>query len=362
MKMPNITVSFKEAGIQAIQRSKRGTILMVLKETSEMPDFSVYSVADIPEGLSDFNKEQINLALLGYQTAPRKVIGVVIAAEDYESAGYTDVLKKIENVKFDYLVIPEITSAETAEIVAWVKSMRTVADKMVKAVLPNTAADCEGIINFTNSLIRTKAKTYTAAEYCSRVAGIICGTPMTISCTFAPVPELIEVENQTSDERDDRVNHGEFFFYSDGEKIKVARGINSFITTIQGKGEDFQKIKLVEAMDMIHDDIKTTAHDSYIGKYANSYDNRCLLLTAITGYFQQLEQEGLLESGSNKVTIDLEATKTWLLSNGLKNKDELALMSELDVKKANIHDNVFITCDLSLLDAIENIVVACEIQ
>ena len=296
------------------------------------------------------------MALIGYQTAPRKIIGVVNTAEDY-----TDVLKHAEGIKFDYLVVPEITSEETSTIASWIKSMRGQA-KRVKAVLPNCPADSEGVINFTNSVIKTKTKEYTTAEYCSRVAGIICGTPLNISCTYAPVPEVVEVETQTAAERDSRIGSGEFFFYNDGEKVKVARGINSFVTTVDGKGEDFKKIKLVEAMDLIHDDIRETAHDSYIGKYANSYDNRCLLITAISGYLAQLEGEGILEKGVNKVSIDLETTKIWLESNGLKSKDELAMMTEMEIKKANIHDNVFIRCNLSLLDAIENIVVACEIQ
>lgn len=59
--------------------------------------------------------------------------------------------------------------------------MRTNKDKMIKAVLPDCTADTEGVINFVNKTIRTKSKTYTTAQYCSRIAGIIAGTPMTIS-------------------------------------------------------------------------------------------------------------------------------------------------------------------------------------
>ena len=86
---------------------------------------------------------------------------------------------------------------------------------------------------------------------------------------------------------------GKLFFFFDGEKVKLARGINSLVTTVQDKGTSFQKIKLVDLMDMMHDDIHTTAQDHYLGKYANSYANRCLLVTAIQGYLDQLAQEGL---------------------------------------------------------------------
>lgn len=356
-KMPSVVVSFYETGITAIQRSQRGIVLLILRDTATIAPKNLYSVDDITEEWSADNIEQIKLALTGYQTSPKKVIVYTIGA----STELTTALKPLENVRFDYLVVPSVTDEEVDDVASWIKSMRTVADKKVKAVLPNCDADTEGVINFTNTTIKTKTKTYTAAQYCSRVAGIIAGTPMLISCTYAPAPELIEVEDNTREERDTRCSNGEFFFFNDGEKIKVAKGINSYITTMQGKGEDFQKIKLVDLMDMIHDDIVNTAHASYIGKYANSYDNRCLLISAIQGYFMQLEQEGLLERGQNEVFIDIDATKAWLLSNGKYTKEELAEMSDYEVKIANVHDNVFLGASLSMLDAIENITVACKI-
>lgn len=364
MKMPSVIVTFKEKGITAIERSQRSIVLLILEEAKPIDPFICYTVDDIPAtGLTPDNMEQIQLALTGYQTTPSKVLVYTIAtpAEGATTVDYTAILKTLEYVTFDYLVIPQIATADVQTIATWIKGMRETKDTKVKAVLPNCAADNEGIVNFTNTTIKTAAKTYTTAQYCSRVAGIICGTPAIISCTYAPAPELIEVEAYTHEEMDDKVNKGEFFFFNDGEKIKVARGINSFITTIQGKGEDYKKIKLVDLMDMIHDDIKKTGHDSYIGKYSNSYNNRCLLITAIQGYFDTLETEGLLERDQNSVYVDIRATKNWLESNGLYTKDELSSMKDITVKEANVHDNVFLAADLSLLDAIENITVNASI-
>lgn len=368
LKMPSVTVAFKEAGITAIERSERGIVLLVCEEASAKAPYICYTIDDIPEDAADSTKEQIKLALTGYQLAPKSVKVYTIAKATAPAEGgtakqdYTQVLKDIENVRFDYLVIPGIASTDTDDIASWIKGMRTTKDTMVKAVLPNCAADNEGVINFTNTKIVTAEKEFTTAEYCSRVAGIIAGTPMTISCTYAPVTEVIEVENYTKDEMDEKVGKGEFFFFNDGEKIKVARGVNSFVTTAQGKGEDFKKIKLVDIMDMIHDDIKKTGHDSYIGKYANSYDNRCLLITAIQGYLDTLETEGLLERQQNTVTVDIEAVKNWRESNGLNTKAELAVMKEQTIKELNLHDNVFLAMNLSILDAIENITVHATVE
>ena len=364
-KMPSVLVTFKEKGITAIQRGARGIVCLVLEDdlakVKENPA-TLYTTDDIPEEISDTNKEQIKLAMMGYQKAPLRVITQYIAKpSDKASQDYTEVLKKLEHTQYNYLVIPQIAPDKVQEIATWVKQMRTVKDVMIKAVLPNCPADCEGIINFTNNIIKTANKEYTTAQYCSRVAGIIAGTPLVISCTYAPLSELVSVEDYTIDEMDTKVSKGEFFFFNDGEKIKVAEGVNSYVTTMQGKGEDYQKIKIIDIMDLIHDDIKKTGHDSYIGKYANSYDNRCLLVTAINGYFDQLELEGLLEKGQNLAYIDLTATKVWLESHGMATREELASMKDIEIKYQNIHDNVFIASDLSILDAIENITVANSI-
>jgi hypothetical protein len=356
MGMPSIIVAFKEKGIAAIERSQRGIVCLILKETAltnlTQKTYNVYTVDDIPVGLSDDNKEQVKLALMGYQTAPKKVIVVPMLSS---ATDYNDIFNMLENIRFDYLVIPEISEADVTTVSTWIKGMRETKDVKVKAVLPNCKGDYEGVVDFTTSDIVTSGKTYTAAQYCSRIAGIICGTPAKISCTYAPLPEVVSVPAFTKEEMDNKVDAGELFLFFDGEKVKISRGINSLVTTIEGKGEEFQKVKLVDLMDMIHDDIKKTAQDNYLGKYSNSYDNRCLLVTAINGYFLQLEQEGLLEKGQNECYIDVEATKAWLMSNGLYTKDELAEMKSVDVKKANIHDNVFLAADISMLDTMEKI-------
>lgn len=86
------------------------------------------------------------------------------------------------------------------------------------------------------------------------------------------------------------------------------------MTTTANKGDSFKKIKLVEDMDMIKTDIQSTIQDDYIGKYANSYDNKCLLITAINGYFKTLVSEGVIESGTAEV--DIESQRTYLESSG----------------------------------------------
>ena len=356
MGLPEISVYFKEKGIAAIESAKRGIILLLLNDASvqAVTKYTVFDNDDIPETLSEDNKKQIELALIGYQTTPYKIV-VLAFPKTGRTADINAKLKAAEALKFTYLVYPEATTEESTTIATWIKAQRTQKDNKVKAVLFKTAADSEGIINVTNEYFEVKTKKYTGQQYLSRIAGLICGTPATIACTFAPLPEVTGVEFVDRETLDRRIDAGEFVVFDDGEKIKVARGVNSYVTTVQDKRKSFKKIKLVELMDMVHDDIKKTAEDNYLGKYANSYDNRCLLITAINGYFLELEAASLAEKGKNNCSIDVEATKIYLMKNGRKTKEELKQMKEIDIKYENIGDNVFLTAEMSLLDAIETI-------
>lgn len=353
--LPSITIAFKSTAITAIQRSQRGIVAMILREddpTTFKSPYTIYTSTDVPTTLSAENQEQIGLALMGYQTPPSKVL---VYIEATAATTYNDVLLQLENARWDYLVIPDIATADVITIETWIKTMRSTKDKMVKAVLPNASADSEGIINFTNTSITTAAKTYTTAQYCSRIAGMIAGTPLTISCTFAPLSEVIACDLYTKEQMDTKIGAGELFVMFDGSKFKIARGVNSLQTTTQDKSDSFKKIKLIDAMDLIHDDIKTTANDSYIGKYSNSYDHKCLLLSAIQGYFDQLELDGILDPKKNTVAIDTAQQRVYLLSNGDYTQAKLATMKDQDVNAANTRDQVFLAAAIKILDAIEQI-------
>ena len=379
MGAPSIDISFIEKAVSAITRSERGIVMLWVKDV--LPEFVnnpivVVTESDIPGDLSSETVEQIKLAMVGYTNAPKKVLiycmGIAEDAEVEEiDAGYKTAMVVAETIRFDYLAIPTVeTDGKGQDIATWVKSMRTNKKKKIKAILPNVAADNEGIINFTTEKsIKTETRTgkdgiktvidtvYTAEQYCSRIAGLIAGTPMTIACTYAPLPELSDCTRLT--DNDTPVDRGEFILFHDGEKVKVVRGVNSFVTTVDGKGDSFKKIKIVEAMDMINDDIVKTAQDSYLGKYANTYSNKCLLLTAISSYFAQLKRDDIISSYS--IRLDAEAIRIYLKKKGLQaildngEIKEVADCDDEEIVTADTGASVFLTGNVKILDAIEDI-------
>ena len=231
--MPSINISFIEAGIEAIQRSQRGIVALILEEATDTitklktdhkvgddtakaieNPFTIYTTDDIPPELSDDNKDYITKCLIGYTKTPYRVKVLLVeknAENDTKADKFADALSVLATERWDYLAIPTITDAQCEAVATWVKTNRENKFKKVKAVLPNCAGDYEGIIDFGNTSIKTKTKTYSPAEYTARIAGLIAGTPMTISATYAPLAEVIDCDRHTLDENDEKVNKGEFF-------------------------------------------------------------------------------------------------------------------------------------------------------
>ena len=349
MGLPNINITFKSQATESVARSQKGVVALIVKDSKNNGPLTMSNATQIPTTLGKGNQEYIARAFTGYVNPPRRVLCYVLpsAAENLN-----DALAWLATQTFDYLAgPPDSTDADCTSVASWVKSRRTNDHAICKAVLPDTAADSEAVVSFAAEGIQAGGQTYTAGQYCSRIAGLLAGTPMTLSCTYAPLPEVSDITRMTREEMDAAVDAGKLILLHDGEKVKVARGVNSLQTTTADKGAAWKKIKLVETMDLIQSDIRMTAQDTYIGRYANSYDNKCLLITAIQGYLTALEQEGILQADASTVGIDLAAQEAYLQSIGV----DTSAMNEQEIKEANTGDKVFLAASVKLLDAIEDI-------
>lgn len=386
---PKINVTFRELGITAISRGDKGTVAIIIREAGYDTKLSLSQASDIPTDISKVNRDYISRAFLGYTNPPKKVIvcpfGVVetdtsgaggsgsdsgdgadldsveetTTQETTTATGITlaDALAYMATQNFDYIVGPHDCAPEEAALIAsWVKSQRLNNGAKYKAVLPKVAADHSAIVNFTSEGMTDGIIVYTTAAYCSRMAGLLAGTPMRISATYAPLPELTDVTRLEKEAQDEAVNRGELILVWDGRKVKVSRAVTSFVTTQEGMLDSFKKIKIVEIMDLIRTDIVQTAEDSYIGKYSNSYDNKLLLITAIRGYFEGLRIDGLVKEGYT-VEIDVERQRAYLQSQGT-DVDE---MTNQEIKEADTGSHVFLLVKCKILDAIEDIDVNIEI-
>ena len=108
-------------------------------------------------------------------------------------------------------------------------------------------------------------------------------------------------------------------------------------------------------MDMISDDIRKTIEDGYIGKVANTYSNKVSLIAAIAGYFDALKMDSVIESAT--IDIDEEANELYLKSRGIDTSE----MTKQQIRTANTGSYVYLVATLSMVDAIEDIVLKITI-
>lgn len=348
-----MNVAFVAAARESIRRSERGDVGMIVKD-AVVPDtnpVTVYNEKDIPDIFSETNKEQIKFALKGNDTTPRKIIIYVLkkSEENYDKA-----LEYFEIKKVAWLCCPTVkTDGMEEKVVTWVKSQRDNNRNKVKVILPDNTADSEGIVNYATNEVVVNDKNYDAEAFCSRIAGLLAGTSYKISSTYAVLKEVTACEKLDKETLDDAVDAGKFILFYDGEKVKVARGVNSLTTVPKGKAAPWKKIRVVETMDMMHDDLVLLAEDNYVGKYPNTYSNKCLLVSAINSYLKEMERNGLIQDYT--VDFDTEKIKEYIIENKGVTRDEAEAMTDEEIKKQYTDDKVFLKASVTIVDVMEDI-------
>lgn len=344
MGLPKIIIEFKTLAETLIKRSERGIVAIILRDNSN-PKTSYTFLNETEVVKSHFTTNNLAYLHLAFLGSPSKVIVERIGTEDTIDA----VLERIKIKKWNYLTMPDATVNETTELSAFVIEQRDYFHKTFKLVAANAAANHEGVINFTTTDIKVENKTYTAESFCPRIAGILAGMPVNRSATYYVLDEVDSItESQTPDAD---VDSGKLILINDGTKIKIARGVNSRTSTTETKGEDFKKIKIIEAVDMIRDDITSTFENDFVGKVENSYDNKIVFIAAVNKYFKDLASQGVLyDKFDNKAEIDTDGNRDWL-----SERKDTSDWDEETIKTANTGTNVFVKANIQVQDAIEDL-------
>lgn len=359
MGLPDIVIEFSRKAAVAIQSGTLGVVGIILKDAKNNGAMVLRGIDEIPDGESAFSEANTAYITRAFTGTPSKVI---IYTLPEEAENYNEAFKFFATQKVNYLVgAPDISTTEAEAMATWIKGVRTSSIRRPVAVLPNTEGDTRAVINFSvvnyskTDKIMAGEESFTEAEYCSRIAGLLAGIDLRISATYKPLNELTQIPSAEDEAVDAAVDEGKLTLYNDGERIVIARGVNSLVTPTEVETEDLKKIKISAIQDLIESDIYSTLNRSYIGNYSNSYDNKCLLITAIKAYLRGLEAteggKGYLRADSSTVEINVSKQKQYLESIGVDTSD----MDDQAIKEANTGSHVFLKGTISILDAIEDI-------
>lgn len=361
--MPQIIINFRTKGTTAIKRSARGIVAMILhNETKdEIHNYTIRDVSDIPDtGLTDENVDLIKKCLLG---TPLRILVYTLPNTNVDSAtkDQADVLKMLANIKWNWLCAPTATTQEQNDLASWIKTQRSNKHKTFKAVLSDQAADHEGVVNFCTNNIKVRTDTdslgnpvyttYTAVQYTARIAGILAGLALDRSATYFKLTEVESVE--VYEDIDTLIDKGELLLIDeqDGDGVKIARACNSLTTFTTDKGEEFRKIKIIEGIDMVTDDIRDTFKKYYVGKVINDYNHKMLFISAILVYFSEIKGNVLDADAPNTVDIDT----TWQSNYAKLHGDDPTTMSVMEIRQYNTGDTLALVGDIRFVDAMENL-------
>lgn len=353
MGLPEIIINFIKKATSVIKRSSRGMVLLILNDnTTEQAVTPYKSILNVSK--QDWTAKNYDYIRMAFEGEPSSVVCVraVITENVVDIPNTVNIFK---DINFDWLAYPECTGENAALLKAFIADNRK-RHKKSKAVLPNTAADSKDIVNFTMKNIvclwnedDEETVTYTTAEYCSRIAGILAGMPLTRSATYYVLDEIVDLEQV--EEPDAAIDEGKLIIIFDGEKYKIGRGVTSLQTVSEDCPADFKKIKIVEAADIVYTDIYTTFEDEYVGKLNNTYDNKQAFIGAINNYFEKLYGTVLDGNSDNYAKISMEKNIMYLKDQGI----DTDTLEEQEILEANTGATIFLEGKVKFLDAVEDL-------
>lgn len=389
--LPKVDVIFKGLANTAVVRSGRGIACLIIKDntgmdTSELNDNTGMDTLELSKTKKEnvVNEEDLKVKsvitedkILKQYKGFTEVEKTDYAEENYkiiEDVFLTELNKlyviKIPNDKTFEDVKPFIkkdinwiayigeTREEQKKLADFVKLENKLRSKRLKAIcynLQEAEADDMHIVNFVNaSVIKADGKSIVGYKYLGRLLGVLAGCRMDMSVTYNILSDLNNVEQiGDTDAINEAIGKGKFVLINDDDGVRIARGVNSLQKNDKEHTEDMKYITIVEAMDLIYEDIINTFKQVYLGRFKNSYDNQVLFISAINSYFRDLAREEILDPNYNNISfVDIEKQRETWIENG---KLEATNWSDIQVKDNTFRTNVYLQANVKFLNAMEDL-------
>lgn len=293
----------------SITPGDRGTVV-IPQELSVGAKKAIYTItateAAYPDGASAADKKLANLALLGAKTVLLYNLPASHTDDDL-----TEMLAALKTVDFDVLCYPyEKSNTEKSvakqNIAVWIKAMQDDEGANVTAVLANTAADTEYVVNPVQGVRMADGTVLTADETAVWVAGITAGAAITESNTAKKFTGAVDVvPRMTKTEMETAIKAGKLLLTVDrAQNVSVVADINSLVTTTQDKGAVMQQNRTVRTAYGIREDINNVWESGIKGRYNNNDEGRSIFKGALVEYFNDLQTRGAIQNfDSDQVTV-----------------------------------------------------------
>lgn len=347
MGLPTITVEFKRLATTATARSTRGILAVILQDETGDFDYKKYTaVEDVKK--ADWTEANYAILARAFLAGPYQVVAVRVGADGtMEAAGA--ILDKLT-----YNWVCAVPTGFQAGLVTYVKGINT-PKRIRKAkalVAAQASADDMHVVSVANTQVTLTGEAAPAAmvAYLPRLGGVLAACAMDSSVTYAQLDDLESVA--AVEDIDEAIDGGSLCLFEDDGVIRIARGVNTLQTITGDTTEDMKKIAVVEAMDLIQEDIIRTFKTYYLGKKKNTANNQALFVADVILYLQSLAAEDVIASDEEiAAEIDVAAMRAAWEAAGTSTAD----LSDAQVKKKTYRSQVFVAARAHILDAMEDL-------
>ena len=354
LDLPNIDIIFTQKAVTAVQRSERGVLCVILKDTQQetgIKKFIYKRGADVVK--TDYTQANYTALMRAFDVAVNKVYVLRCA----EATEFTDIAKELDKIKFNYVCTNVKADQNSLATDTVQRNMDNQGHKCVCVVANPTQADSKYIIQLKGTGGTLKdGTTVTAEDYLIRIASTLCNLPMNRSLTYYVFEDLATWDDSYIDTESPIgkwISDGWLILINDDDEVKCGRAVNSLHTFTSTDTEPMSHIIIVEAMNLIIEDIYTTFKDYYVGKYKNTLSNQRLFITSVNAYFRQLMREEVLDdSYDNHCYVDIESQRLAWLEVG---KTEAEDWTDAKVQEMTFRTNVFLGGDVKISDAMEDL-------
>ena len=296
---PGLYINFKEAALAQINGGDRGTVAIPLLTYTggSATAKTIYTVENETDATTLFGANNIQSIKFALSGGAKEVLVYTMPASP-TTADYADMRAAFDAYDFNVFVLDgEANDTEQANTKTWVAQNRDDgkhfmavfggdstddADPTAGNTRSTTNAD-DYIVNLITGVV-IDGTSYSSAQYSPYIAGLIAGTAINASTTYAQVNADDVTKRLTNAQIKAALQAGSLVLVNDGSKVKVEQGI----TTSK------KKIRTIRARQAVSTDITKTAADSYIGKIDNNEDGQASLIAAVKAYLETLQAENVL--------------------------------------------------------------------
>lgn len=304
---PGLYINFVQAATAQIKGGARGTVGIPLKTYSGTATAKTfYTVDNETDASALFGAANIQSIKFALQAGAKEVLVYTMpstpAAQDF-----VDMRTAFDTRPFNVFVFDDnATSTEQDNVLAWMKTNKAdgkhfmvvfgaASSSATADDLDPTIGDARSVrladdyaVNLING-VTLSGSTYTSSKYAPYIAGLIAGTPINQSITYAVIPVEDVTKRMTNSQIKTSLSKGSLVLVHDGEKVKVEQGLCTSTTSTKAV-----KIRQIRGRQAVSTDTTKTASDAYIGKLDNNADGQAALISAVKAYLEKLEASNVL--------------------------------------------------------------------